>query len=113
MLWVSLQLDQISQTSLDYNSFFLALVEQLLLSVCQWVSISKSVHLKVVNVLDVLSLGVHSEVVLAVLQSWVHGWPGWHEELLLVGADIDDAILVLHQMLEAWGSIEHWWDRYG
>ena len=108
----SFKLDNFSQASLNNHTFFFTFVEQLLLSGCQRVSIGKVIHIEVFIEVHVFWSSVHSCVNFACMQSGVKGWPSWHEELFLVCTNIDNAIFVFHQMLEAWCCIKLRWDTH-
>lgn len=61
---------------------------------------------------EILVARVNLLVALAIGQARPQRGPSGHEELLLVRLNIDDAVLVLHQVFEAGSCVENWRDRH-
>ena len=109
----SFEFDELPKASLDNHALLLAFIQQLLLSLREGISISKVIFFEAILPLDILGARVDGEVLLAGVERGVEGGPGGHEELLLIRADIDDAVLVLHEVLHARGRVEGWGDAHG
>jgi len=108
----TLQRDQVASACFENHTFFFALVQELLLATGQWVVCGCGVFLVVISPSHVSRLGADALVGTPSHKSGVHGGPGGHEKLLLVGVDIDNAVLVLHKVLEAGCGVEHWGNRH-
>ena len=61
---------------------------------------------------EVLLSSVNPLIALRLEKTRPQSGPGRHQKLLLVRLHVNDAILVLHQVLEAWGSVEYGRDRH-
>ena len=118
MLGSSFESDQFAHAGLDHQSFLFAFVQQLLLSSSEALLLSQMIFLKTFFVDDVLgptfqmarlvfSPSVKHRINLASMKGWVERGPRWHEVLLLISAHIDDAVLVLHEVLEAWSGVKY------
>ena len=107
MLGSSFESDQFAHAGLDHQSFLFAFVQQLLLSSSEALLLSQMIFLKTFFVDDVLGPSVKHRINLASMKGWVERGPRWHEVLLLISAHIDDAVLVLHEVLEAWSGVKH------
>ena len=108
----SAQSKEFAGTRLVNHALFFALVQKLLLSGGQGDRLSSSVLLLVLMEAEILISSVHLLVRLAIKETGPESGPGRHEELLLVGLDIDDAVLVLHQVLKAGSRVHHRGDRH-
>ena len=104
---MTFKLDQFAQARLDHHTLFLAFVQQLLLSLSQGFRVRHRVFLETILVDGVLRPNVHLRVDFAILQRGVERGPGRHEELLLVGTNIDHAVFVFHQVLKARRCVEY------
>lgn len=101
------QLDQLTRARFVHNALLLALVQQLLLTGGQREVFGRAVLFVVFVKAQVFGRGVDALVGAAGEKAWPEGGPGGHEELLLGRVYIDDAVLVLHEVLKAGGGVEH------
>ena len=108
----SAQSQQLASACFIHHSFFLTLVQKLLLSGGQCNGVSSSVFFHVLVEAEVLRSGVHSFVAFSIEETRPERRPCGHQKLLLVRLDIDDAVLVLHEVLEAGSGVHHRGDRH-
>ena len=113
MFGAPLQFDKFSSAGLEHHSLFFALVKELLLALGQSSVIGDFILFLSVDEEHVFGACVHSLVSLAVNKIGVERRPRGHQKLLFGGIDINNAILILHKVLEARSCVENWRDRHG
>ena len=74
--------------------------------------LNRPILLLILRETEVLLSSVNPLVALRLEKTRPQSGPGRHQKLLLVRLHVDDAILVLHQVLEAWGGVEYGRDRH-
>jgi hypothetical protein len=62
---------------------------------------------------EVMGSGIHNLVSFSVNQSRVESGPRWHQQTLFIALNIDHAVFILHQVLEARCRVKHSWDADG
>ena len=107
-----LELDQFPSTSFVNHALLFTLVEQLLLPRRQSDGLRHPRLLLLLHQPHVLHPRVNFLIAFSVDEAGPEGGPGGHEQLLLVGLDVDDAVLVLHQVLEVAIRVENGRDRH-
>jgi len=107
----ALEFEQVTGTGLKDDTLFFALVKQLLLSSRECIGmLSLDVFLIAVDPSPVTSLSFDSFIAHISEESGVECGPCWHQKLFLVGIDINNAILIFHEMLKAGCSVKNWRD---
>ena len=103
---------ELAGTGFVNHALFLAFVQELFLSGSECDCLSSSVLLHVLSEAEILRTRVHLFVALSFKKSWPESGPCRHQELLFVGVDINDTVLILHEVLKAGSCVHYRWDRH-
>ena len=108
----SAESNELASTCFVDHAFFLAFVQELFLSGSESDCLCSSVLLHVLMESEILRTRVHLLVTLSFQKSWPKRGPCGHQELLFVGLDINDAVLIFHEVLEAGGCVHYRGNRH-
>ena len=111
-LFVSLESDKLSGARFIHHALFLALVEELLLTLSEGDVLDRPILLLILRETEVFGYSVNPLVALSREKRRPQGGPGRHQKLLLVWLHVDDAVLIFHQVFKAWGGVEYGRDRH-